>query len=100
MSGGGGSVGEEDANVEAGHLREKQDNCSLLWVWCDGLICFCLLTDVWCGYVVSTEPGPSAEEVGHMLLQVSVWQIIAFVNLFDEATATPISRSYHILKSC
>ena len=29
MSGGGGSVGEEDANVEAGHLWEKQDDCSL-----------------------------------------------------------------------
>ena len=28
MSGGGGSVGEEDANVEAGHLWEKQNDCS------------------------------------------------------------------------
>ena len=29
MSGGGGIVGEEDVNVEAGHLWEKQDDCSL-----------------------------------------------------------------------
>ena len=36
---------------------------------------------MWCGYVVDPDPGPSAEEVGHVLLQVSV--------LFDEATPIP-----------
>ena len=57
---------------------------------------------VWCGYVVSTDPGPSAEEVGHVLLQVSVWRIIAFVNSDAIFRPQPLlkshSRSYcHVL---